>query len=203
MTVFYPEKRGLFLHIPRTGGGWVQYVSKKLSLEDHYVGSRFPKSIYANHRPPAHYVLDCARDGLFIDFIWVVVRNPIDYYESVWGWLHKNPHDTRETIKNKWSWDAMKRAAELYSPDFNEWVEAMIKDQGGWVTRLFWLYTGPPGGEFVQFIGKTETLQEDFISAMRQMGFDKELDSDFIQEARKPHGSGRIRKKISWDACLL
>jgi len=137
-----------------------------------------------------------------IDFVWSIVRHPIDYYESVWSWLKKNPHGTADDIAKVWSWHPLMRPAQLFDLDFNAWVNQLIDDQGDWITRLFWMYVGPEGGEFCQYIGHTETLEKDFIKVLGLLGYDELVknEKETIEKTRKPHQSGRVRETITWDS---
>jgi hypothetical protein len=108
-----------------------------------------------------------------IKYILTFVRHPIAYYESVWKWLTNNiaPRNNRfRRMLRYWRWHPFKSAAFYYSDDFNIWVQRMIDSDPMWYTRMVENYVGPPGGEFVDFIGRTETLQSDLIQALTVMG---------------------------------
>lgn len=213
MSLYIPEKSAFFIHIQRTGGGWVKETTRRLlyGKSTRLIGLR-PHTIQYNHRPAGTFLLNRNRDyfkikdgSLNFDFVWSQVRHPVAYYESVWGWLKKDAHGIRDALKEHWTWNPLRIPAILYTDDFNEWARRMIASEGAWVTRLFWMYVGPPGGEFCHFIGKTENLQNDFISALVHMGYKglNQKQMDIIGETRRPHTTGRVRKKVEWDENLL
>jgi len=199
MSFYCSEKNALFLHIPRTGGGWVQYATKRLGIPVRFLGRPQNRQLFNNHNLLGHHHI-----GNETKFIWSIVRHPLDFYESTWGWLKKNPHDARVHIASKWSWHPLMRPAQLFVEDFNEWCSKMMQEEGEWVTRLFWMYVGPPGGEFCSFIGRTETIEEDFLAVLIRMGYGSlvETKRGIIETTRIPHGSERIRREIRWDESI-
>ena len=199
--VYYHEPKYLFLHIPRTGGGWIQHVTNKLEIPRSLSQRKYPKTLFANHRLLGHYILEQSKFDFDIRYIWSLVRHPISFYESVWGWLHKNPHDNREHIRSEWSWHPLMRAAQLFDEDFNVWVEKMLEEEGSWVTRLFWMFLGPPGGDFCQFVGRTETIEDDFFYMLRQMGYGELLEEkkDYVNSLKVPHSSKKAQSIVFWD----
>ncbi len=99
-------------------------------------------------------------------------------------------------------WHPQQSAARLFCPDFNVWVARMLKEEPLWYTRLAELYLGPEGAEFCRFIGRTETLADDFVEIMQKLGYVWEIRryGKRVMKLGKVH---RTKKRIpEWDADL-
>ena len=66
----------------------------------------------------------------------------------------------------------------METADFDVWVERLLTTHGNWVTRYFETAIGPQWGEWCQFVGRTETLQEDFVKIMRLLGHGSRVESN-------------------------
>lgn len=75
-------------------------------------------------------------------------------------------------------WWPLKEAEIEYREDFVEWLNIMIDNYPMWATRLFELYIGPQYGEFCQYIGRTESLVNDFIDVMTLLEYKDKLGED-------------------------
>ena len=209
MSLYLPDKKAFFIHIQRTGGGWVDNTTRNtLKLKAMRTVGLCPHTIQYNHRPAGTFCLDKNREyqtkefsKLVFDFLWSQVRHPVEYYKSVWGWLIIQKPHMLNRIKMRWTWDSLMRPAQLLHEDFNVWVERMLEDQGAWVTRLFWTFLGPPGAEFCQYIGRTETLKEDYIRVMNMLGYAITLEQ--VDGAPPVHQSRIKRPDIYWRDDLL
>lgn len=174
MSLFYSDPQVGFLHIPRTGGTWVKMASRHLETRVRYWCPREPVSLPVNHRLLAHPHAYRTR------WRFAFVRHPLSYYRSVWKWI---AFAQPKPIKRAWRWHPHLFAARIYKPGmpYAEWLETLLDWEPSWCTRLFESYVGPPGGEFVHFIGRTETLTEDFVTVVRKMGYG---DDDVIEAVR-------------------
>lgn len=110
------------------------------------------------------------------DFSFAFVRNPLRWYESFWRYLHSPSVIKRELIVNgkpdwdKWVgegvWHPCREIAPCHSDDFGTFMENVIDLAPAFVTRMYNEYLGPPGEPIVDFIGKNESLQDDFQRMM-------------------------------------
>ena len=209
MTRYFPEKRALFLHVPRTGGTWVEYAIAEMGVEF----TRWTQA-HAQWLPSKHLYLpqyECTGRNR-PRFVWTILRHPVSYYEAIWRWLrsvkYKYSHrkrDFRYYLMNhyRWSWHPQKAAAELYDDQFDVWVRRMLEFEGAWVTRAYAMAVGPPGGEWVHYVGRHETLVEDFFAVMDLIGY-----GDEVAAARdRILGLGRVNAapeyEITWPEDLL
>lgn len=165
MARFLPDSGALFQHVPRTGGTFVQEALTALAVPTTHWTKRVPDS------PKKHSLLNHYYPSYMVEvkLIFAFVRHPVDYYSSVWRYLH----DARQVSRRRFSltitkhrWHPFKQAALLYKPDFCEWVDAMVEAEPAWATRLFESYVGPEDGEFCQFIGRTETVRSDLANLL-------------------------------------
>jgi len=56
-------------------------------------------------------------------------------------------------------------------------VDAVIEEEPAWYTRLVETYTGPEGAELCEFIGRTESLEEDLELVLKELGYGEEVES--------------------------
>lgn len=91
-------------------------------------------------------------------FTFAFVRNPISYYQSYWcfkmrmGW--ENPFDNAFMDK-----------------DFSTFVRNVLEGRPGWVSKIYTKFLGP-NGDWVDFVGKQETLRDNLIVALQLAGED-------------------------------
>lgn len=166
MARFLLDSSALFQHIPRTGGTFVQAALTSLQI---------PATHWTKQKPNTfkkHALLSQYRPEYMgqVKFVFAFVRHPVDYYLSVWKFLTDSDRNTSRRrlgqLAKKGLWHPHGKAASLYKPDFCEWVDAILEAEPAWATRLFESYVGPEGGEFCQFIGRTETLRSDLAQLL-------------------------------------
>jgi len=197
MARLLTAKNLFFLHMPRTGGTWIE---KAITLSGfrsmRWLQKKQPKWICLKHALLAHAN---KFERLHINNIFSVVRHPIPYYESTWKWIKGGG-----CVEKRWSWHptAVPWQEFCRSDDltFNDWVFLMLEHHPLWYTRLVEQYMGPAGGEFVDYIGRTETVCDDFLDVVRLYGY--EVDEKLEQQIR---GMGKQNAKdlsIEWSADL-
>ena len=181
MARFLLEQGVLFQHIPRTGGTWIEKAIDCCGIKRKGWFGKNLQCFPRKHSLLGHYHrCHLAKVNTVVAF----VRHPISYYESVWKWLMDNRN--HPLTRSWWTWhphlSAMRwfRAVGSKSPgSFDDWVYMMTTKEPMWCTRLFEAYVGPPGGEIVDWIGRTETLTDDFRSFMTEVGYGEEVESNW------------------------
>jgi len=190
MVRYLKKQQAMFSHIPRTGGTWVEkaLLDLRVPLSFHCVGIKkgYPKK----HSAFAQYTYRPGSMRMMFSF----VRHPIAYYESVWKWLRR--YVEGKTRRKEWKWHPFKSVSSFPLSDFNVWMCHVLEDEPLWYTRLIELYVGPNDGEWCNFIGRTETLVEDFILLMNSFGV-KGIEK--LMTIPNIHG---IRHHVEWDGCL-
>jgi hypothetical protein len=175
MARFLVESRTLFQHVPRTGGTFVEEVIDQSGIQcNRWISKQDNRLCPKKHSLLAHYH---RHQMALVDRVVCFVRHPVEYYSSVWRYLHDAAQFSKRwesgrmsALWRKWRWHPFKQAARLYRPDFAEWTEAVIESEPCWATRLMSLYVGPEDGEFAAFIGRTETLEADLLEVLERLG---------------------------------
>lgn len=195
MARYLLESKALFLHVPRTGGSWVERAIDLCQIKRVGWLEKQPLYLPRKHCLLSHYH---RTEMAKVDYVFAFVRHPVAYYESVWKWLGRN----RNFMQSHWRWHPHRAAGELYRPEFDDWVDAMLTNEPLWCTRLFEQYVGPPGGEFCNYIGRTETLARDFREVMEHLGHEEnvKLHRPELEALGKVNN---IDRKLSWSAPLL
>jgi len=145
-----PKSR--FLHIPKTGGKWVQQALQAGGME-------FEKW------PVAHCGLAEAPEPDLFTFAFV--RNPLTWLQSIW----------RYRMARDWprGGQAFRIAAPgkdiepLFSDSFAEFVKNFLDECPGYCSWLFERFVGTRGAP-IDYIGKQETLAADLVGALEAAG---------------------------------
>lgn len=206
MTCYFPDSKALFLHVPRTGGTWVKGIAKQCGFR-RVIWSTTARPAWAPrvHSTLAHLHPEWVQN---VDFVFSFVRHPVSLYEAHWRYLC---HDkVRNSMRRRWS--GLKAAKNQWSPDFNEWAMRMITYVPCYATRLFEWYVGPEGAEYCNYIGRNETLREDFLEVMTLLGYDTAGQEDVVMNAPKVRYSQRkpaierlkdwVEPEVTWDASV-
>ena len=172
---FLLKDGSIFLHIPKTGGTWVEKVLQEnnllqkplfrnktnyrmsysahidLSITISFLNSPIMKLRYPLHKK--------ATDP----FIFVFIRNPIDWYQSYFKYLFKVKF--KEYSNSIYSLHPMASLNNCYSKNFNTFVENILKKEPGYLTNLYARYIH---SDKVSYIGKQENLAKDLIEALKK-----------------------------------
>lgn len=172
MTRFFTEKKAIFHHIPRTGGTWINRAVDCLNVPcNMFSWNKRPPWVSKKHTIPMHYY---PSRFAMVRFQFAVVRHPVDYYGSVWRYLSQSENG-RNWLQTHVSWHPLKFAAKHYREDFGDWVKGMCDNEPAFASRLYELFIGPEGGEVCAYIGRTETIQDDFVNVMNIIGYGRKV----------------------------
>ena len=196
---YLPNAAALFIHIPRTGGTWVENAIEEMGIEWLRGRKMEATGLPQKHQLVGHLDLGKRR----VDRLFTFVRHPITYYESVWKFFKDAARREAQGLRGinyllkKWPWHPHRTAALNFDHDFNEWVLRMVEKEPLWYTRLIEQFVGPEGGEYVHAIGRTEHLVRDFRWIMCMCGFSEEV------ERIKTLGKVNAREEeFGWDSAL-
>lgn len=149
MAIILPNS--VFLHIPKTGGTWVTEVIKKLGL--------YRNELLATHQEP-HFLLNSNHNVPVMNFEFMCrpfrfcfVRNPLTWYRSYW------------VFHNSIKWNHENTISKLNDSKFENFIKNVVKRN----KRLKYGFLGALYDEFTKyctFVGKQETLKNDFVKAM-------------------------------------
>lgn len=208
MTV-YIKNNAIFLHIPKTGGTWVERVLHKLGLVTEKKGHEhadFDRVLYADRLVAAKrlpYLLAMRKlreltNGLPAEPTkFCFVRNPLSWYESWWRYMQSRGWHDWGIQNTSAKWHPNSGLNGLGSADFNEFVMNVIATRPGYVSELYYSYTKPG----ITYIGKMETLADDLIKILRLIGHD--VDEHTVKGFDRTNVSPREPQPIAWDADVL
>ena len=180
-----PEKVGLFLHIPKTGGVWLSEVAKSIVGSDQV-------ALCSSRCGNGHHSL--LRDVVNrYDVSFSMVRHPVSWYESWWSF------QAGSWVENSrragwWSVSPTERCA---SDDFDTFVRLMLKWEPGFVSRMYEWYLGPPGRTLVDIVGRYEELHESCIAFLRSLGI--VASSQDLEAVERKNVSLKKAGKPVWD----
>lgn len=166
---YIPEAKALFVHIPRTGGEFVERALEICGIETEKWEDAHPRSICTRHPLPMHLFPKRLAE---VEVMFSFIRSPIDYYESVWKWMTKFGPKKRPRLWRWWKWHPHRDAGLTYRPVFSDWVLEMTRCHPAWVSRLYDMYLGPPTGPIVHHVGLTQSVASDFVRIMGRIGID-------------------------------
>jgi hypothetical protein len=209
MTVLL-KNGAVFLHIPKTGGIWVQTVLEAFDLVkaplghehsdlDHaFWNDRFHRDAkvvrhvlrraVGSRRAPALMAPDA--------FKFCFVREPLKWYESYWRFMESLNWQKWGNDLDPYDWHPNAMLNGLGSPDFNEFMRNVNRKRPGYVTEMFGWYVRPG----VQFVGKQESIQEDLLRAFALMKLD--VDAARIAAVGRQNESPSHIPKPQWDPAV-
>ncbi|MGB0241493.1 MAG: hypothetical protein ACPGIH_11740 [Verrucomicrobiales bacterium] len=201
MALLLKGTKGIFLHVPKTGGSWVNSVlednnliEKRLGVHKHidivrlqyYNRLNFP-NLHSSFKSKSAKVFRLVPEDHFIFFF---VRHPLTWYESWWKYMSQESMNWKRygDSMNPWAWHPVSDLNDVRKDDFHTFIESVIEIAPGFVSKLYSLYQHPS----VSFVGKQETLTEDLISVLEQLElpFDRDRLINF----------GKVNRSVSKEA---
>jgi len=182
-------------YIPRTGTEWLNrsLANWNIEAESWYKAqvqwSADKWGLYAHkHR---HRMVD-------VKMVATFVRHPVSYYESVWMWFSMKP--PKFAVRTKCvKWHPLATALDVFRETkkgtFADWVFVMLERYPLWYTRLIESYVGPDQGEWVDWIGRYETISSDLSDLLGLVGFRRQV----IDEGPCSHSFVEVK----WNKDLL
>ena len=186
MSVCLRRSGALFLHIPKTGGSWVEYALGQIGIETDLAQTIAGVTF-------RHSLLSMITRNY--PFVFTFVRHPLSWYESWWKfqagiWKIFEPG----------VWHPQRVLEPCRSDDFNEFVRLVIENEPGYVSRMYEWFIGPPGHQFVQFVGRQENLVEDLIEVLSCLGYP--IDPQAIRRLARANESEKRFGEPVWDPGL-
>ncbi len=183
MSTHLIQANALFLHIPKTGGTWVEEALKACGIATEYA----PALDTVSWRHPLRGHLTQS-----FRFAFTFVRHPLSWYESWWKfqarvWTRYEPE----------VWHPQRVLERCAADDFSTFVRLCLEHEPAYVSRLYEWYIGPPGLEFVDLICRYENLADDLVRVLRLLGY------DFDEAALRGQAPANVSRKYAgepvWD----
>lgn len=164
-TTLYITPKAQYLHIPKTGGTWVQRRMREAK-----VPCLNPEFDISGHDP----------DPLEDKLVFTVVRNPHTWIRSVYLWMS-------DGSVGRSSWNILpgpcgelgKLGSTRDVPSYKSFVSRLVNDLPGAVGRCYDAYT-----RHCDFVGKTEELVESLLVALARSG--EEFEQQAIWDGLEP-----------------
>jgi len=144
------NSRILFIHIPKTGGSWVEQAMESGGVEF--------EAIADVPHPERALLNTCDR------FVFGFVREPLSWYRSVWTFHRRLP---------QLDWPPITDSIDL---DFPHFLEEIAEKSPGYLAAYYRQFVGPPNDE-IDFIGHHEQLADELVTALRLAGQDFDEDA--------------------------
>jgi hypothetical protein len=186
MAVHLIDANALFVHIPKTGGVWIEDALAALGIRT--ADPPMKSGVSWRHPLPADIL------GRF-DFTFTFVRHPLSWYESWWKFQAK-----RWTVFEPGAWHPQRVLEPCASDRFSSFVRRCIEHEPSYVTRLYESYIGPPGVERMDLIGRSEALVDTLVGVLRGLSY--EFDETRLREYPPANVSEAAAGNATWDPWL-
>lgn len=197
----------VFLHIPKTGGCWVEEALRVCGQVHRHLPHRHADMTRVMHYKkfqklrPRFWIRD-RRIGmpespmLGATYRFCFVRNPLRWYESWWRFMEGKQWKRWgvQGFANAWHPNSVLNG--LGSHDFNEFVRNVVRVRPGYVTELYSRYTD----ERIDFIGRQESLVDDFVHVLQELNVS--FDEQQIRELAPVNVSATPKERVHWDPQL-
>lgn len=162
MALHLTKANACFLHIPKTGGKWVEQALRKARI-----GYQPATAIPLAHQ--RHATREMLREDYRYYFCFV--RHPADWYASWWKYCRRETafiHDPRQ-------WHPQNAIADCMTDDFAEFVGNVCdRWPSGYLSWMYRAYAGEKiNGKWsrVHWVGDTSRLSDDLSRFLRKMGY--------------------------------
>lgn len=162
------SKKFIFVHIPKTGGTSIKAVLQRYGTVSVYKEYTYKKP-QTNKTLSKHVKADAIRSTINSNlwnncFRFGFVRNPWDWFVSIYFYIRRDPADKRHRISNKLGF---KEFAEWFLVDHKEYYPI----KSGQKSFLF----DSCGNKLVNYIGRFENLNKHFNRVCSKIGVVRKL----------------------------
>ena len=159
MAIFLPDQNAMFIHIPKTGGQWVEEALLRTGV---------PVQLITHPQDPRHADRHCLFEHTELkpNIVFACVRDPAEWYESWWKYQTGREHSWDE-----WEWHPTYPLQNCRHSEFNEFMEIVINIFPGFVSKLYdcYLRTEDMLSRHV-VVCRTDKLADHFLRVMTMLG---------------------------------
>lgn len=205
------KNNAVFLHIPKTGGTFLRKVIVAAGLRQLDFGYEHADMERVLHSFK-YYPVNAIRTSFLLRknidthvskcFKFCFVRNPYSWYESFWRFMKEYDWTdfSNYRTKNRFGlptdeWNPIDPIMHCASNNFDEFIQNVLNEQPGFVANLYDRYANP---QYINFIGKQESIIEDSITIFERLGIS--VSENIFHEIGKVNES-QIPKPV-WDEQL-
>ena len=188
MAIALPDLNAVFVHVPKAGGSWVRDAIIASGIRT------VPAGGVGEHNLPDAYATRGRR--------FCFVRHPLTWYESAWRGLSQGWPLRREIapLHRERSWSPIRFLTYLAGArDFNDFLNTILSEQPGFVSRMFEWFVGPPGYPRVEFVGRMESIESDLSVILKWFDWSGTLAQiTAVNEAQqpRPEWDENLRRKV-------
>mgnify|MGYP000353062881 CR=1 FL=1 len=216
----------IFIHIPKTGGSFIEKYLKNQNLIKGSVGGKhddifrclypqgwkneacrvvtdFPKVLKnkLNSNNEKHDWTSGPRPEQptkeSLPFMFCFVRNPVSWIESYFRYAKgQNWYYWSSEYDYYGFWHPNAILNDLRTDSFNDFVEKLLIKRPGYITEMYGWYTTPG----ISSVCKTENLNSDLAKLLESRGL--EFDLPTLNEMDKVNESPKSKNDIDWDLTL-
>ncbi len=162
--MYLPDQNVLILRTPKTNSHLIaRAVRETLKLKVESIGNKHAHKDLVG--PLRH-----ERNPYTLAF----VRHPLDWYAAYWR-DHTDPEPQWKLSEPDCYWHPLWPVDVHPDNDFAGFLEK-VTDPGGFLYEMYRLYTGRGTSDEIHYVGKTETMLEDFCTVLTTVGigYDRE-----------------------------
>jgi Sulfotransferase family len=180
------SSNALFLHIPKTGGTWVEQALMEIGVHTEQPLT-IPGVTYR------HSLLPMFQEQH--PYVFTFVRHPLSWYESWWKFQAGT-----WTIFEPGVWHPQRTLESCRADDFSEFIRLCIEHEPSYVSRMYEWYIGPVGFEFVNYVGRYENLINDLVQVLTVL--DQTFDVEILRKLDPINVSRKTCGEPVWDPAL-
>lgn len=209
MSILFKDYPIEFLHIPKTGGVWVEEALRvsgvKFERRGHEHGTfdrvMFERLSFDGCVPPrlGRWIFKIARKSkhpIQQPKRFCFVRNPYKWYESYWRFCRKNDWFDYGHSNDPERWHPWSDLLTVKDDDFFSFMEKVMDRFPGYLTMLYNNYTRIG----VDFVGKTENLADDLVKFLTEQ--EVRFDDRKIASLGKKNVTRKEKDQSEWPSEL-
>ncbi|MDA9589719.1 hypothetical protein N9R65_02895 [Opitutales bacterium] len=209
MSLIFKNNPLQFIHLPKTGGVWVEEALKRAGVavcrrgHEHgdldrvlsdqlsfngWVNPRIGRRLYQIKRKTGNPIQQPRR--------FCFVRNPFSWYESYWRFMMEHSWFQYGHPNDPERWHPWSEILHIQENDFNRFIERILQERPGYLTNLYMSFVK----NGMTYVGKTENLANDLESILQKESI--KHDRDIILAQKKRNTTNHDKLKIEWDINL-
>lgn len=191
MAVLLPDHDACFIHVPKTGGCWVEAALERAGVKT----EEAPQAVTVDKRHACPEHLSGRHRTCF-----AFVRHPVAWCESWWKYFYSEDPAVGN-LPDLRVWHPQHCLVSLMDEDFGVFVDNLIEAfPKGYLTWLYRVYLGHQKFPQVQLVGRQERLADDLVAILRRLNV--EFDETALRSTPRQNVSRCRLGEPVWDPLL-